>query len=366
MTVSDGRLPSSWQAPAQAFARWTALLMGWVWLGQQGQRLSWSIASGLTAVALWWAVRMILAPKPLGRAANARHISLALGLSAAAGATWLGRAESGPLAQTVLLGLAVVWAAWTSSLAPAAGTPTRCRRPWAGWPPLLAALATWACVIAPAPLAGALLLATTAMAWLAAPRITPIQPFTQIARRQPATASLHETIPATAMGWMMGSLWLSNAWCASAGWSSSAVVGTHLMLMAALPALIRMDWLPSRLPPLANRLLPLLLVAAGGGLLFAGQNLANGLVGMFLLALAWALPDRSPASGQPPKASAAARWAPLAGPLVLLSIGQGSPSFGPQVTAWAYGTLALVAGAGAVWSGWHREDAGQPPPLRQS
>ena len=364
--MSDHRLPASWQAPAQALARWTALLMGWVWLGQQGQRLSWSVASGVAAVTVWWAVRLILASKPLGHAANARHISLALGLSTAAGAAWLARAETGLLAQTVLLALAVVWAAWACSLTPATGTPTRCQRPWAGWPPLLAALATWTCVIAPVPLTGALLLAATVLAWLAAPGRAPIQTLHQITCRPPATASFHETLPATAMGWMMGSLWLSNAWCATAGWSSSAVVSTHLMLMAALPALIRMDWLPRHLPPLANRLLPLLLVAAGGSLLFAGQTLAHGLVGMFLLALAWALPARSPTPVHPPTARAAARWVPLAGPLGLLAIGHASPSLGPQVLAWAYGALALAAGAHAALSIWPRKRALQPPPLRQS
>ena len=49
--------PRVFPPEALALARWTALLMGWVWLGAQGQRLGWSVASGVLPVALWWALR---------------------------------------------------------------------------------------------------------------------------------------------------------------------------------------------------------------------------------------------------------------------------------------------------------------------
>ena len=53
--------PPPLRTEALALARWTALLMGWVWLGAQGQRLGWSVASGVLPVALWWAMRGLLA-----------------------------------------------------------------------------------------------------------------------------------------------------------------------------------------------------------------------------------------------------------------------------------------------------------------
>jgi hypothetical protein len=36
---------------ARALARWIVLLLGWVWLGAQGQRLGWALASGVVPVA---------------------------------------------------------------------------------------------------------------------------------------------------------------------------------------------------------------------------------------------------------------------------------------------------------------------------
>jgi hypothetical protein len=322
--------------------------MGWVWLGQQGQRLSWSLASGVVAVALWWAVRLVLAQKPLGHIASVRHLSLALGLTTAAGAAWLAHAESGLPAQGGLLVLALVWAVWASTLEQQAQQSPRCQRPWAGWPPMLAALATWAAVSEPAGpqstglIVAMVLLGATLLNGITSPQRVPTT------RREPKSLSLAETIPPTAMGWMMGSLWLSNAWCASAGLSSQTVVGLHLMLMAVLPALIRIDWLPRHLPALVNRLLPLVLVAVGGALLWAGPALANGMVGMLLLALAWALPARSPQNAHHCPAHSMGQWAALAGPMLLLAIGQWSPSLGPQALSWAYGALGAMASAMAI------------------
>ena len=41
-------------AHAGEVAHWTLLLLGWLWLGEQGSRLGWSLASGVMPVALWW------------------------------------------------------------------------------------------------------------------------------------------------------------------------------------------------------------------------------------------------------------------------------------------------------------------------
>jgi len=46
-------------AHAGELAQWTLLLLGWLWLGEQGSRLGWSLASGVTPVALWWTARLM-------------------------------------------------------------------------------------------------------------------------------------------------------------------------------------------------------------------------------------------------------------------------------------------------------------------
>jgi hypothetical protein len=316
--------------------------MGWVWLGQQGQRLSWSVASGVAAVAVWWGVRLVLEQRPPKLAAKARRATLAWGLATAAGATWLSQAAPGVRAQLGLLALAMVWGVWASTLEQQAKRSPRCQRPWAGWPPLFAAVLTWLAVAIPGPVAGAVLLGAVALAWA-------LDPCVQNTTPQGASSRIKAvTIPATAMGWMMGSLWLSNDWCTSAGWSSHAVVGLHLTLMAALPALVRLSWLPSALPSIASQLVPLLLVALGGGLLWAGQALANGLVGMLLLALAWAMPARSNPAAQ----GNAHLWATLAGPVLLLAIGHFSPLWGPAALTWAYGALGALAAIRMLHASW--------------
>ena len=63
-------------AHAGEVAQWTVLLLGWLWLGEQGMRLGWSMASGVLAVAVWgW--RLAAGPQCLpagfvGRAADRR------------------------------------------------------------------------------------------------------------------------------------------------------------------------------------------------------------------------------------------------------------------------------------------------------
>jgi hypothetical protein len=320
--------------------------MGWVWLGAQGQRLGWSLASGVLAVALWWALRLVLAHLAW-RETPARRTVLALGMLTAAGAGFVARADAGPASLWMLMALAALWAAWSVLLdATAANTSSRCQRPWAGWPPVLAALITWAVLGTPVPpsltawpvslvLLGAALLASAAVPERRrAPGRPPL----------PSNVSSSTGLPQTAMGLMMGSLWLGNAWCASAGWSTPSVVGFHLLLMAVLPGLVRLDLIPQHLPPLASRALPLLLVLAGALLLVAGQQLAHGLVGMLLLALAWALPTRPATATKTHRPWSALRWAPPSGPLLLITAGHWSPTLGPQALTLAYGALGALAG----------------------
>lgn len=324
-----------------ALARWTVLLMGWVWLGEQGQRLGWSLGSGLVAVAFWWALRLTLQrlqPWPQGPLAATL---LGWGAATAAGVGLLAQLAPGPTSFWVLMVVALLWAVWSAALDALAPVSSRCPRPWAGWPPLLAALIAWAALSLPwAQNEGGVavvLLAAGLLVGFAAPK-------PRLMPRRMASG-----LPQTAMGLMMGSLGLGSAWCVSAGWSTTTVMGLHLLLMAALPGLVRLDFIPRQMPPTVARLLPLALVMAGGWLLWMALSPANGLVGMLLLALAWALPDPDGSATHRPLIGAALRWAPLGGPVLLMAVGVLSPTWGPQALALAYGGLAALAGLVVFW-----------------
>lgn len=330
--------PLRWQElppAAHALARWTVLLMGWVWLGQQGQRLGWSVASGVLAVALWWALRLVFG-RCVRQPARPRSTAVLLGVVTVAGVLLLAQSATGTPARALLLALAAVWALWSASLE-ASGPAARCQRPWAGWPPLVAALLTWTVLgtsAAPLPhgwAAGALLLGSALLGGLATPQ------------RPPHTTAWHtdtasSALPQTAMGLMMGSLWLGTAWCTAAGWPLHTVVGLHLALMAAMPGLTRLDWIPLTLTPLAKQVLPLALLALGALVLLTGEGTAHGVTGMVLMALAWALQGDRQAAGHP-RASACA----LGGPALLLAVGLWSPALGPQALLLAYGLLGLFS-----------------------
>lgn len=320
---------------ARALARWIVLLMGWVWLGAQGQRLGWALASGVVPVALWWATRLVLVQSPLFQRLP-RLTAYVLG-----GLTSLGCWLITVFPQSGLGGLMLVtmlWAAWLALLDTPDAT-SRCSRRWVGWPPLLAA---GLCAFATAaPLSVTLSNAAAPMLLLVA---------TWLGREQPSPAfgfsnvDSHPAgvIPATAMGLMMGTLWLGSAWCSAAGWSNAQVVVLHLTVMSVLPALTRLDLLPKRLPLQVALRLPLVLVIAASLMLLAGTQSFHGLLGMALLSLAWAVH----AGRHIEVARGKWHFSALGGPALLLLVGWLSPSFGPQALQWAYGLLgglALVA-----------------------
>ncbi len=329
------------QPAALALARWTVLLMGWVWLGAQGQRLGWSLASGVLPVALWWGLRLVLAALPIPQGLP-RQTPWVLGVLTALG-TLLVAQVPGP-GHAALLALAAVWAAWLAWLdVPEAAA--RCSRRQAGWPPVVAAGLTGLVTAAPLPMAvsaAAVVLLLLAAAWLGRRVPAPIE---RSGSSHPAAL-----IPATAMGLMMGTLWLGSAWCSAAGWSDAAVVTLHLGLMAALPALTRLDLIPRRLPPTVAHRLPLALVCAGGSVLLAGTQAAHGLVGMVLLALAWSVHAGRHGAATP----SPSRWrgAALGGPALLLAVGWLAPTQGPQALQAAYGLLGALALLTLLTAGW--------------
>jgi hypothetical protein len=338
---------------AFALARWLVLLTGWVWLGAQGQRLGWALVSGVVPVALWWVMRLCFA-NMFSMQALPRSASFVLGLLTSLGVLLISLFPN--LGLTVLLPLAVIWAAWLVLL-DASSAVSQCSRRWVGWPPLLAAslcaLAMAVPLTAPlttrpltTQLATALSSAAVPVLLLAAVWLSRGMPSRAVCwagqDNQPASV-----ISAAAMGLMMGTLWLGSAWCSSAGWSNAQVVVLHLALMSALPALTRLDLIPQQLPHLLSQRVPLALIVIATVVLLSGTQSAHGLVGMVLLSLAWAL--RTVRQGDAKLAHKA--WSALSGPALLLLVGWLSPMHGPQTLQWAYGLLGTMAFIALVMTG---------------
>jgi hypothetical protein len=334
----------TWQTPARAAARWTVVFMGWVWLGHEGQRLDWLMASGLVGVALWWGMRLVLQAVPgwSYRVSNT-GVSL-LGVTTAMGMLGLAQVGRSHSVVWLWLGLSVVWACW-ACLSEAERTP-KCQQPWAGWPPVLAAGLTWAAIGLPE-IAGVrglnvcclLLLATvvqTSTARVPGARLRPVNRGTDV-------------LPQMAMGLMMGSLWIGSTWCFGTGWPAEAVVGVHLCLMAGMPVLARAGALVRVLPVSATDVAPLSLVTLGALVLQASASPLQSLFGMVLITLAWALrvPHLPRSTAQ---STALWQWLPLCGPLLLLWVGHTSQSVGPQALTHAFGLLGVAAFVALAWA----------------
>jgi hypothetical protein len=337
---------------AFALARWLVLLSGWVWLGAQGQRLSWTIASGIVPVTLWWVMRICFASMAVVQGLP-RSASFVLGLLTSLGGLLISLFPH--LGFTALLLLAVLWAAWLVVLDSAAAA-SQCSRRWVGWPPLLAAglcglaiaapLATPLAIPLSTPLTTALLAAFGAVAvpvlllaavWLS--RDPPIRSASWGSHTSGHDSQPASVIPASAMGLMMGTLWLGSAWCSAAGWSNAQVVVLHLALMSVLPSLTRLDVIPRQLPDLLSRRVPLALIVTASLVLLSGTQPTYGLVGMGLLSVAWAI--RSPHQYKVRRVHD--HGSVLSGPALLLLVGWLSPLYGPQALQWAYGLLGIMA-----------------------
>lgn len=322
--------PHLQHASANTLAHWVVVLMGWVWLGEQGQRLGWSSASGVLAVALWWTLRIVFGQVVAG-VRWPRRAPLALGLATAGGVLLMGQASA-----AWLLAVAVPWALWSVSL-----EATR-PQPFTGGAPLVAAGLTWAAVFLPLP--GAWPGLGVALVLLAAALVSKPAPAT------PPGAPTVDALPQTAMGLMMGSLWLGSAWCGGlgAGVTNAHSIGLHLLLMTALPSLCPAA---PHSPP-ARQWLAMAVVLAACTALWAGDQRLHNLTGMALLALACALSARAGHAGGAGWHASAARATAFLGPVLLIAIGVWSPLLGPQALQQAYGLLAALALAALVQHAW--------------
>ncbi|WP_310611231.1 hypothetical protein [Limnohabitans sp.] len=348
-------------------AHWFVLLLGWLWLGEQGMHLGWSWASGVLAVAAWWAVRLLCRGSAWAFGCQPYVLGLCGGFTLL-GVCVLQSAMTQPFAHALLLGVAVVWGLWSALIETRSRVSTFQLGPVA-WHSVVAAGLVGLGWQWPA---GELfkhpglifLLALCAGLVYAHDHRAATCP---IACRGPR-ASLQTLLAPSAMGLMMGSLWLGNAWCASLGWSTQHMVGAHLALMAGLPTLAA--WVMRHTGPshaaskLHVRISLLLLVL--GALMQLGDSTAHGVLAMLLPSLAWALHccrQRGPNVLEQPFTPWASRsWALLLGPVLLVWMGMASPLHGPWAMHAALALLGVLA-AGQLVVLWWRKQQGMHSPV---
>lgn len=346
-------------------AHWFVLLLGWLWLGEQGMHLGWSWASGVLAVAVWWAVRLLCRGSAWAFGCQPYVVGFWGGFTVL-GVCVLQSAMAQPFAHGLLLGVAVAWGLWSALIETRSRVSTFHLGPVA-WHPVLAASLVGLSWQWPA---GELfkhpgvifLLALCAGLVYAHDHRAATCP---IACRGPR-ASFQTLLAPSTMGLMMGSLWLGNAWCASLGWSTQNMVGAHLALMAGLPtltALVMRRTAPSHAATVLHLRVSLSLLILGA-LMQLGDSTAHGVLAMLLPSLAWALHccrQRAPNILEQPFAPWASRsWALLLGPALLLWVGMASPVHGPWAMRAALALLAVLA-AGQLVVLWWRKQAMHSP-----
>ena len=344
---------------AREVAHWLVLLLGWLWLGEQGMHWGWSWASGVLAVALWWAVRLLCRGSALALRCGPWAVGL-LGLLTVCGVYGLQSTMTQPWAHGVLLGLAAVWGLWSALIETRSQVSTFEIAPVA-WHPVLAAALVACCWLWPdgepfAETGFRVLLAVCAGVLYAHDRCSPsLAP----ACRGPRTG-LQTLLAPSAMGLMMGTLWLGNAWCAGLGWRIEQMVGAHLALMAVLPtlaALVMRGALPSPASAMSQVNASLSLLALGA-LMLLGNSPVHGVLVMLLPSLAWAVHccrQRSSVA----LAQSLAPWMTrslslVLGPLLLVAVGAASPQQGPWAMQSALALLGVLA-AGQLVFLWSRK-----------
>lgn len=329
-------------------AQWVVVLLGWVWLGEQGMHLGWSTASGLLPVALWWAVRMLC--RGSGWAFRCPPWVFGLvGLLTASGVSLLGTLTNNAWAQEWLLGLAVVWGIWGALIETRSQSSTFQLGPVA-WHPLLAAVLVvsgWQLQEAKptAHLGAIILLALCALFLYAQDRFTSERKIVcHIARN-----GMQTLLAPSAMGLMMGSLWLSNAWCVGLGWQTEFMVVIHLSLMAGLPTLVAYVMRCAQLASFTyqHHILSSLALLALGALALLGEGPFYDVLAMLLPSLAWALHCTRPRFKHG-SLDISSPWLArgltlLLGPMLLVWVGVLSATQGPLAIHAAMGLLGMLA-----------------------
>jgi hypothetical protein len=350
-------------AHAGEVSQWGVTLLAWLWLGEQGMRWGWGVASGVLAVVVWWTARLAVRGSAWAMQAEPLRVAVC-GLLCAAG-VWLPDALTRWGASHLgLLCLAAVWGVWSGALETRSRVSTFQLSKFA-WHPLLAGTGVgliWGLPkMSAAPLWAVTLGLALAALLLAARDRWSAEPVPVCAGPRGRVSVL---LAPSAMGLMMGSLWLGNVWCAGLGWRTDTLVWVHLALMAGAPAVVAwtslgarqgqteamaaLHLLPSPLPSTRRSMLGLVLLALGALMLF-GDTPMQGLLAMLLPSLAWALHCARPRNGRDDL-----RWMPpwltrttacLLGPGLLLWVGALSPVVGPAAMQMAMGLLGALAAA---------------------
>ncbi len=340
-------------------AQWSLVLLGWLWLGEQGMRWGWSLASGVLPVALWWAARLVSRGRTWALQASPLGMGL-LGVFTACGVYWTGLLSTPDAAHASLMVVAVLWGLWCAVVESRSPSSTFTMGPVA-WHPVVAAALVY--VVwrnsAPSPWdtwqTSAALTCCVAVLWARDRRLR-----CGAAICRGVLASRLHVLPASAMGLMMGSLWQGTAWCAGLNGSLSDMVTAHLALMAVLPAVVTVF---ERTVPMVGDLsrsshagtlgLGCLVL---GPCMFWGDTAMHGALAMLLPSLAWALHTgrhRTPWAHR-------VRWSPqtmrglslLLGPGLLVWVGWMSPGLGPLAVQWALTLLGLLAAIQLMHSLW--------------
>ena len=350
-------------AHAGEVAQWVVLLLGWLWLGEQGMRLAWPLASGVLAVALWWTVRIVCRGMAPAWACSAAAMG-ALGGLTAAGVALLALPMHRAVAPVLLMFLASLWGLWCAVIDTRSQTSSFERGRFA-WHPLLAAALVWAAW----PMANSEPASVWAVCALLAVCAALLQAnAAQGPARAKACGGPREDWPSllapSAMGLMMGSLWLGTDWCKGWGLSSAHMLQIHLLLMAGLPSVLAWglhQMAPAEVSKQARQGAILCLLFAGAFMLL-GDSAWHGALAMLMPSLAWALHC---GRQRPPKAVSRHRfawrlrgWALLLGPGVLVGVGLASPSQGPLAMQSALAMLGALAAC--AWL------AGRRPAWRQA
>ncbi|CAN1563199.1 hypothetical protein MCEMAEM4_02786 [Burkholderiaceae bacterium] len=345
---------------AREVAHWLVLLLGWLWLGERGMHLGWSWASGVVAVAIWWSVRLLCRGSAWTLKCSPWVIGL-LGVLTMGGVGALERATGLSAAHGLLLGLAGVWGLWSALIETRSQVSTFKLGPVA-WHPVLAAALVACCWQWPdgAPFAHGGVMALLAMCTgvlYAHDRSTASQ---TLACRGPR-ASMQTLLAPSAMGLMMGTLWLGNAWCASLGWRNEHMVGAHLALMSGLPtltALLMRSATPSQAVPSLQVYASLSLLVLGA-LMLLGDSPVHAMLVMLLPSLAWAVHCSRQRAAVAPQ-QRLAPWmtrvlALLLGPVLLMWVGVMSPLQGPWAMQSALALLGVLAAGQLVFLWWRKQ-----------
>ncbi len=354
-----------WLLHAGDVAQWMVQLLGWLWLGQQGMLRGWAVAGGVLAVAVWWAMRVACRGHNWALRGSSGRVALLGFTTAAAVFAW----EISPVAGlggwpglVVLGALAVVWGLWCALIETRTkGSSLQTGR--SAWQPLLAAGLLGAVWALPEGSAGLALGLCAALLYL-----RDREPALRAHVCKSEQGEWPQLLAPSAMGLMMGTMWLGGDWCLGAGWTQAQMVAAHVALMAGGPAVLAL--LVERLPVLSGVERPsqaahdhwcLGLTAAASALWLVGGTV-HGALAMGLSSLAWAMhcsrPRSVPAkrsSARPARMVQVRRLALLLGPVLLLWVGLASAQLGPlalQLALVLLGSLAalllLVSGVQAA------------------